>query len=563
MATAYLMTVANLKFNLDVITEGLSIRGGVAFQSSSDRYNYSTRSYKKAYYDYNMSEWNTLGADIDTNLSNSISGLYQYAINYTASLDYDRTIGRHAIQAHFFTDYMTEQNKSMSSSYPALGLAYYSHNMGLNAGYSYAGRYAINATLGITGSDVFPSNNRYAFLPSVSLSWNIANEAFFKNAKDKVQQLKIRASYGISGLDAFASDNYRYLYKDMMRKDGSIELLGNPNLKPEKRSEINIGLDALLWNQLSINFDYFKRETNNMLIPTGVRVPQVLGIPGDYKFENVGSMQNSGLELSVLWNGKFGDWTTLLGVQWSHSNNKVIDAGEVKYPEEYKYRNRINGYPLGQNFGYVTDGYINSLDELNDYCNISSEIGVARLGDFKYKDINEDGVINEKDLSPIGKGSLPTDLTTIRAGFGWKGLKVELMFAGVNGWFGQMSYSTETEANGIYNDLHKNAWTSERASSGKEITSPALSYDTKSISSLPNDWNIDNRSFWRLKNASISYSFPKQLLSGKLQCARIILSANNLFTISSLKSKSIDPEIGSMTSLPLFRTINLGFKLDF
>jgi len=562
LASAYLLTSAGLEFKLDMLTKGLSVNANVSFQSSSDRYNYSSQTYQKVYYDYTNNEWNALGSELDTNLSNSVNGTYQYATSYKVSVDYLRTFGKHFAQGHFFSDYMSEQGNTMSSEYPAIGMPYYSHNMGLNGGYTYDNRYTVNATLAITGSDVFPRKNRYTFVPSVSAAWNIAGEHFLDGARDAVQALKLRASYGITALDSFNTGNYRYVYKDFYRKNSTVELLGNEDLKAEKRTEIDLGLEGRVFDQLSFSFDWFTRRTDNMLIEKGSSIPQYSGISGSYMFVNEGSMKNSGIELGVSWDRSFGDWKVRLGAQWAHTRNVVLNANEPAYPG-YVYDHRIEGYPVGQKFGYLTDGYINTEAELAQYKTMTSEIGVPRLGDFKYKDLNNDGKINEKDMAPIGNGTAPTDLTTIRVGFGWKGLDVDLMFAGVNGWYGAAAYNTDMTANGIYNDLHKNAWTADRYADGREITAPALSYNTTSISSLANDWNIDNRSFWRLKNASISYSFPEKWFTGRVSGAKIVLSGSNLFTLSSMRSKVIDPEIGSMTSLPLFRTVNLGFKLDF
>lgn len=563
LASAYLMTNAGLVFNLDMLTKGLSVNAEISFQSSSDRFNRSLQSYQKVYFDYANKAWNTLGSELDTNLSNSVNGTYQWSTSYRFSVDYDRVFGRHSVQAHLFSDYLSEQGNTMSSSYPAVGMPYYCHNMGLNASYAYDSRYSLGATLSLAGSDVLPKGNRYCFAPSVSAAWNIAQEHFLDGARDILQSLKLRASFGISALDDFATGNHRYVYKDFIRTNGTVELLGNPDLEAEKRKEFNIGLEGRIAGQLSFSADYFLRSTDNMLVPKGYSIPEYSGISGSYMYVNSGAMRNSGIELSASWDRSFGDWEVGLGVQWSHSTNTVEKVGEAAYPEGYFHDHRIEGYPVGQLFGYLTDGYINTEAELSEYKGKASELGVPRLGDFRYKDLNGDGSINEKDMAPIGRGSAPTDLTTIRVALGWKGIRLEMMFAGVNGWYGKVGYNTDTDANGIYNDLHQGAWTMQRYESSEEITAPALSYNTSGVSALANDWNIDNRSFWRLKNASLSYDFPEKILARGISGARVYLSGSNLFTVTSLRSKVIDPEIGSMTALPLFRTLNLGFKLDF
>ncbi len=198
------------------------------------------------------------------------------------------------------------------------------------------------------------------------------------------------------------------------------------------------------------------------------------------------------------------------------------------------------------------------------------EIGAPRPGDFLYRDLNDDGVVNQKDMAPIGKGSVPTDFTTFRLGFGWKGLEFEAMIQGVTGFWGRMAYDTDLAANGIYNDLHLGAWTPERAASGAKITAPALSYGTTSVSALDNDYYITDRSLWRMRNMSLSYTLPSRVLRGSgIGRLKIVLSGQNLFTWDKLPMNTLDPEPYSssdnLTGLmyPVTRTFSLGANITF
>ena len=389
--------------------------------------------------------------------------------------------------------------------------------------------------------------------------------------------LKVRASYGEVALDDFEVGNYRYMYEDYIKKNGDVRLLGNPDLEPEIHKIQNYGLDLGLWNKLNLTFDYFSRRTDNMLIEGGARIPAYQGIyVANYQKVNEGKMKNRGVELGVSYATDLGrGWGIHAGVNYTHAKNEVIYTGEMPYPGDgsgykgYACSYRVDGYPLGQQFGYLVDrsngsGYISTDEELAKYTKMYSGIGIPRKGDLIYKDVNGDGAINEKDLSPIGKGTLPTGFTTIRAGFSWKGLELDLMFQGVTGYYGSVAYQTERDASGVYNDLHKAAWTPERFAAGQEIRYPALSYNSASTSSEDSDFNIVDRSFWRLKNASLSYTLPARLMrNAGIKRLKIVLSGQNLFTVSGLDSKVIDPETGSMTKLPPMRVINLGVKLDF
>ena len=572
----YASTYAGVTVDLDFVTRGLSVTGKLAFQSSNDRYNYMTQDFSRYYYDYTKGDFVQLGSNLNTNLTGGASGMFQYAISYIAQLDYKRSFGKHAAEAHLYTYFTNEQQDDVNADYPAVGFPHDDHNTGLNLSYAYDDRYVVGATFGLTASDVFSRSNRYTFVPSFSAAWVASNEAFLRDVK-WLSLLKVRASYGEVALDDFEVGNYRYMYEDYIKKNGDVRLLGNPDLEPEIHKIQNYGLDLGLWNKLNLTFDYFSRRTDNMLIEGGARIPAYQGIyVANYQKVNEGKMKNRGVELGVSYATDLGrGWGIHAGVNYTHAKNEVIYTGEMPYPGDgsgykgYACSYRVDGYPLGQQFGYLVDrsngsGYISTDEELAKYTKMYSGIGIPRKGDLIYKDVNGDGAINEKDLSPIGKGTLPTGFTTIRAGFSWKGLELDLMFQGVTGYYGSVAYQTERDASGIYNDLHKAAWTPERFAAGQEIKYPALSYNSASTSSEDSDFNIVDRSFWRLKNASLSYTLPARLMrNAGIKRLKIVLSGQNLFTVSGLDSKVIDPETGSMTKLPPMRVINLGVKLDF
>lgn len=572
----YASTYAGVTVDLDFVTRGLSVTGKLAFQSSNDRHNYMTQDFSRYYYDYTKGDFAQLGSNLDTNLAGGVAGMFQYAISYIAQLDYKRSFGKHDAEAHLYTYYTNEQQDDVNAEFPAVGFPHDDHNTGLNLSYGYDDRYVVGATFGLTASDVFARSNRYTFVPSFSAAWVASNEAFLRDVK-WLSLLKLRASYGEVALDDFEVGYYRYMYMDYIKKNGDVRLLGNPDLKPEIHKTQNYGIDLGLWDKLNLTFDYFRRRTDNMLIESGSRIPSYQGIyVSNYQKVNEGKMKNSGVELGVSYATDLGrGWGIHAGVNYTYAKNEVIYMGEMPYPGDgngykgYAYSHRIEGYPLGQQFGYLVDrsngsGYISTDEELAKYTKMYSEIGTPRKGDLIYRDVNGDGMINEKDLSPIGKGTLPTGFTTIRAGFSWKGLELDLMFQGVTGYCGSVSYQTERDANGIYNDLHKAAWTPERFAAGQKIKYPALSYNGASTSYENSDFDIVDSSFWRLKNASLSYTLPARLMrNAGIKRLKIVLSGQNLFTASALDSKVIDPETGSMTKLPPMRVINLGVKLDF
>lgn len=543
LATAYLSTSAGLKFDLSSLLKGLSINGRLAYQSSNDRYNHSLQDFSRFYYDFATEGYKQLGSELNTNITNSVVGTYQYAIDYIASIDWNRTFGNHNVGARAYTYYTEELTDTMEADYPSAGMPYYTHTMGVQFLYGWNDKVNAGVTLGINGSDAFARHNRYTLAPTAYASWKA------------LDWLTVRASGGVATSDQFSTNYLRYLYLDYIKRDGTYVVEGNPDLAPEMRKEANLGVDFKLPYGLSLSADVYGRRLDNMLISYGTVVPSYQGTAASaQKYVNSGAMTSSGFELTLGWRETFGDWNLGAQLQWSHQTNTVVDAGEAAYPDTYKYAHRIEGYPAGQVFGYKTDGYISTEQELAEYTKKYAELGIPQLGDFKYKDLNKDGVVNNKDLAPIGKGTCPTDVASLRLNAGWKNLEIDLLFYGVMGYYAPVSYNTDLTANGIYNDLHLGAWTAERAAAGENITAPSLRYGMSTPSSELNDWNVENCSYLRLKNASISY---------RTGCVKWILSGQNLFTVSSMKSKVIDPETVSMTALPVFRVFNFGVKIDF
>lgn len=560
----YASTAAGIKVDLGFIAKGLSLSGKLSFQSSNDRHNYSLQDYARYYYDYVSGTYIKSGKSLNTALSNSVGGRFQYAVGYIATADYERSFDKHSVSAHLYSYFTSEQFDKVSAIYPAIGFPHYNHNSGLSAGYDYSGKYVFSAVLGLSGSDVLPSKNRYAFVPSFSAAWIASEEAFLKKA-DWLDFLKLRLSFGITASDAFENAGIRYLYADYIAKHGYVNILGNENLEAERHKNFNLGLDAKLFGGFSLGLDIFRNRTDNMLIDSGNEIPSYYGIlPGGHMKLNNGSLVSGGWELSLSYEKKIGkDWKLFAGIDYNRLKNSVLGCGEKPYPSGYKYTLRKEGFPIGQLWGYMTEGYISNDTELAKYVSMYEGIGVPRMGDFKYKDLNGDGKVNEKDMAPIGNGDMPLGWTSVRLGAEWKGIELSLLFTGIDTYMGAVAYNTERTYNGVFNDLHEKAWTKERAASGEAVKSPALSYNYTSTSSLPNDWNIADRSFWRLKHASLSYSLPKKAIGKKLETVRFTLSGQNLLTFSAMESSFIDPEKGSMTELPAMRVINIGVKIGF
>lgn len=251
------------------------------------------------------------------------------------------------------------------------------------------------------------------------------------------------------------------------------------------------------------------------------------------------------------------------------ARNEIIFKDELNLGDDYYCPYRGQGYSMGQNFGYLIDwdspghGYFLSEEEIAAYPEYS---GIKpRVGDFVYKDMNGDNVIDEKDYAPIGKPSLPEFNYSLTLGFSYKGFDFSALLYGIgNSHINYKGSMGVDETKSVFQNHHLGAWTQEKYGNGEKISYPALT--TSGSSSLePNDYFIRNRVFLRLKNLEIGYTFPKKLTK-KIGINKLRLYANgqNLLTFDNLPFENIDPEQKTTTSvLPVLKVINFGANINF
>jgi len=299
-------------------------------------------------------------------------------------------------------------------------------------------------------------------------------------------------------------------------------------------------------------------------------IPLYQGVPlNNYPKTNTGTFENKGYDISVNYAKSINkDWSVSLGGMFSYAKNTIISWNEAVKTEDYAYRKREEGFSYGQSFGYLVDysngnGFFNSESEIEN-SNLEYDFGNIRVGDLKYQDLNNDGSIDERDMAPIGNGSIPRITYAISGGLNYKSFGLSLLFQGIG------DYSTiydgtgvyETSYDGVFGALHANAWTEESYQNGEKITSPALSL-SKSVSHEANDYYNYNRSYLRLKNAELTYTLPERLTKViSASSAKIILSGQNLITWDKMKSDDFGPE-GSYSSFPVYRVYNIGVSVTF
>ena len=253
-----------------------------------------------------------------------------------------------------------------------------------------------------------------------------------------------------------------------------------------------------------------------------------------------------------------------------------MEYAEPLLGKDYAYRTRTTGFSLGQNWGYIIDhsydpekgrdgtGFFYSDESIAKSGLTYEGVGTPEPGDFIYKDLNGDGVINDRDKAPIGYSSL---LPRINYGFSlsanWKGFDVSIMLQGVGQYSKTYSGAGIYESSGNFYKMHMERWSEERYNNHEKITYPRLS-SSGGPSLQPNDFFIMDASYIRLKNAEVGYTLPESI-SKKIGASnvRFYLSGNNLYTWTHLKTDSFDPEQNSPAAYPTMRTYNVGLNITF
>jgi TonB-linked SusC/RagA family outer membrane protein len=440
--------------------------------------------------------------------------------------------------------------------------------------YSYEDRYLLTATIRRDGSSRFGKKHRWGTFPSVSVAWRASQEKWFPK-NDYINDLKVRAGYGVTGSQASVG-NYSYLasyntsvYPFGISSGNQTALvsstLANPYIHWEEVAQTNIGFDASLFNsRVMFSFDAYLKETRDMLVKASI--PITSGFEDTTTtYTNAGKVRNQGIEMSlhtINLTGELG-WETNLTA--TYNKNKIKDLNsDVPY-----YINQINNsyvtmlakdYPINVFYGYVTDGIFQNQSEVNTH---AVQPG-AEPGDIRFRDLNNDGVINDSDRTVIGNPN-PSWLFSMNNSLSYKGFELSVFLQGIAG---NKIYNANNIDNtgmaGAYNqttDVLKR-WQGE----GTSNSMPRAVFGDPNQNTRVSDRFVENGSYLRLKNITLSYTFPKQWLQkAQIENARLSLSCENVATITGYSG--FDPEVGingiDQNRYPISRTFSLGLNFNF
>lgn len=511
-----------------------------------------------------------------------------HKVYYEAGLQYDHAFGDHHIGGLVL-------GNAQKYTMPSDGYNTPSGLMGFvgRATYNYREKYLAEFNMGYNGTEQFAEGKRFGFFPAYSLGWVLSNETFFPKTVT-VSYLKLRGSYGEVGNDQLVVGGVtrRYLYLPSTfntgqggyyfgNSDGSAPnpyysgttegTIGNPDVTWERARKTDIGLDArFLRDRLSFTADFFQEKRNNILT-TIQTIPSVYGVPStSVPPANVGRTTNQGYELSLGWKDRAGGLTYSVSANVNYAKNKILYMAENKNP--YYWMNHT-GFSIGQYFGLVSDGFYNDAKELNNRPYNTFTNNIATLGDIRYKDINGDGLIDNKDIVPIGFPNLPEYYMSLKVGLSYKGFEVNALFTGsAKGSFylnSGMTIPFYKNAGNAFQWEYDGRWTPEKAMSGAKITYPRaiIGASPSSNNYLTSDFWLISNNFTRLSNLEIAYTLGKLplLTRAHISSARIYVNGNNLLTWGAAMP-GIDPQtqdLGSTYIYPMTRTINFGVNIQF
>ena len=586
----------DLSQDLKFITPGLKARALL----STTRYSYfdSARGYKPFYYQigyYNpeLDVYNLTDLNADTGseyLDYSGSKDINSKVYLEAAVDYARTFGKHAV-----TGLLVYQNTQQVIGNPTSVLESLPYrNQGLSGRFTYMfdNRYGVELNFGYNGSERFARHERYGFFPAAGITWNVANEPFWGNLKQVVDKLKFKVTYGLVGNDAISDSRFFYMSDVNMNDTNKSVWYGtnfavsrpgitvlrysNNDITWEIARKLNIGTEIRLFDKVELQVDYFTEDRSNILMDR-TNLPSSMGLEAAVK-ANVGRAASRGVDASLDYQHSFSKdlWITARA-NFTYATSEFLVADEPDYAASgLPWRSKI-GYSLSQSWGYIAERLF--IDEADIANSPTQTFGPYMPGDIKYKDINNDGKIDESDLVPIGYPTEPETVYGFGASIGYKGFDFSFFFQGLGretffidaeqvAPFGNPPVETSgvgsyTRKTALFDAFAKSHW----SESNPDIyaTWPRLSTDSYDNSNnyQQSTWWMRNGSFLRLKSVEIGYTLPRHLTNKiRIEALRIYLSGTNLLTFS--KFKMWDPEMGGWgIGYPLQKVYNIGLQVNF
>ena len=559
------------KYDLDFITDGLTVQAYFSFENTNNLNRIWRQSFEQFWYRGPDKDGVPFYQDYTTKgrLAASTSSYVERYTYYDVRLNYDKTFGKHQINAQLLGNRTLKNLQYQEYLYAYQGLS-------ARAAYNYAQRYFLELNLGYNGSENFPPGKRYGIFPAFSAGWVLSDEPWL-NSPEWLKILKIRGSYGTVGNDQIGGDRFLFITEfgpggthahagaatiypggyyfgttngGTLAAGGHNEIrVGNEFVTWEKAKKANVGFDLSLFhnNAVNLTFDYFYERRDNILTAAG-SVPDYVGID-NVAPRNSGKVLNHGLEAELrIMKQVSRDFSFFANFQVTYARNKVLENDQPTPKFDYQ---DLRGYEIGYDLGYKSLGYFKDQDEIDN--SPKQNLGLDPIpGDVKYQDTNKDGVVDVDDRVPIKCFSVPTFTGGLSLGINWKGFDFSMMFSGATGGTARLwAYDSSI--------INLQRWTE----SNKDALLPIA--HTSANNNVPSDWNLMSTDYLKLRNIELGYTIPSHLLNRiKISGARVYINGQNIAVWDKMWLKDRDPESAGSGTLPypLQRIFNIGLRFD-
>jgi TonB-dependent starch-binding outer membrane protein SusC len=464
--------------------------------------------------------------------------------------------------------------------------------------FSWKDKYLLTTTLRTDGSSKFGPNNKWGTFPSAALGWKISNEPFFKNVR-VVDNLKLRLSYGSVGNSSIPLGTYISALSTTVTHWGTGFLNGNinnPNVQWESTTSEDIGIDLNMFkNRIEFIFDAYIKETDNLLLP--LALPRYSGTTGNGSistpYVNIGKLENKGLDFTLSTINITSPLTWKTSFTFSLNRNKVkklnSENGVYDNSLDYAFTRTAIGQPVGQFYGYQTDGLFKTGEEVTNSAlptgtPINEGAGVW-VGDIKFRNLNSDNVIDEKDRAYIGNPN-PKWTAGLTNSFSYKGVELSIFITGVYGnkiyntlrnrLGAPKKYQTGLREIGNFAKITLIDPSKPRTIDNVKLENPGTTVfrvrgDYNSFDTNTSDYWVEDGSYLRVKNIVLSYNLPGSLTDKiHVENVRVYGSIQNALTFT--KYSGYDPEIGGgnvmlngidFARYPSARTFTVGINVNF
>jgi len=539
---------AKIQANLSIQSKNAisRVKQDMVYTLSSDNVNYTS-------YGSSVSQSN----DFIT-VSNSRYWFSQFQLRY------DRQFGDHEVNAMLVAD---QRVVTLNYDLPGRTTDY-----SAKCSYNYKKKYFAEAGMNYSGYNRYKSGHQFGLFYAGSMGWELGKEHFIKDNIGWLDQLKLRGTYGRTGSGIDNSGYYiwrqtfgnnsailDYAYDQGTSRSASYgyleHSLANVNITWEKADKLDLGFDASLFkDHLLVTGDVYSDRYFDLLQTRGKSI-ELMG--NTYSEENIGTNRYQGLELSFTYQNHYKDFNYFITANGNLEQTKVIFCDESEQPYEWM---AATGKPVGMIFGYKAEGIIQTAEEASECASVPGY--TPEPGDIKYKDLNNDGVIDDFDKEAIGSDK-PLFYYGITAGFNYKNFDFSVLFQGVENRTRYICDANVDQGfqygNYAYGQAYKqilNRWTPETASTA---TYPKISTDYSTSNYATSSFWMRSGDYIRLKNISLAYNLPYKYVSHlKISGIKIFVNAENLFTHAEYDE--VDPEV-SVNSYPLQRVLNMGVNI--